>query len=231
MGRRFSFCQPWPSRQRSPRLALACTQTKMLHRFVIDLVSEVQRDVSDRKLLGLLLCEVGSLSDRITGESRKKFCDVITDAIVGAANANPPIVWAAEDGETMAAFLPYANMTELSRMTSVDMPRLSEWRVLDRFIIQGASMHGSPTMPVYNQHQPASKERPFPNNMRISFCKYILMDAVDCRRNRDDNCVGFVFGGDANCGVAQWNAAIHEVKGWKNTFNDLSYLQGRGCKP
>ena len=202
-----------------------------LQSFVADVVSEVQRDVFDRKLLALLLCEVGNLSDRIVGESRKKFCAVIMDAIFKAAHAHATIVWAPEDGETMAAFLPYANMTELPRMTHEHMPRVSNYRVVDRFIIQGAPEHGSPTLLVYNQHQPASKERPFPNAMRISFCKYILIDAMDCCRNQNSNCVGFVFGGDANCGVAHWNSAIHEVRGWNITFNHLAYLQGRHRKP
>ena len=138
-----------------------------------------QRGVFHRKLLGLLLCEVGNLSDPIIGESRKKFCDVIKDAIAAATKADPTIVWAPGEGETMAAFLPCANMTKLPRMNHVDMPSVHDWRVVDRFLIQCASEHGSPTLLVYNQHQPSSKERPFPYPMRISFCKYILINAID----------------------------------------------------
>ena len=119
---------------------------RRLQSFVADVVSEVQTDIFDRKLLGLLFCEVGSLSDRIVGESRQKFCKAIMDAIVDAVGAEPTTVWAREDGETMAAFLPYANMTELPHMTHVEMPRHSKFRVVDRFIIQGAPEHGSPTL-------------------------------------------------------------------------------------
>ena len=49
--------------------------------------------------------------------------------------------------------------------------------------------------------------------------------------SRDSNRVGFVFGGDANCGIAHWNPAIHEVKYWKHTFATLSYIQGIHRKP
>ena len=77
---------------------------RWLQRFVVDIFSEVQSNVFDRKLLGLLLCEVGNLSDRIVGESRKKFCEVIKDAIVDAAHADPSIIWAPSDGETMLHF-------------------------------------------------------------------------------------------------------------------------------
>ena len=64
---------------------------RWLEGFVADIVTEVERSVPDRKLLGLLLCEVGNLSDRIVGESRKKFCEVIIDSIVEAAGAVPTI--------------------------------------------------------------------------------------------------------------------------------------------
>ena len=45
------------------------------------------------------------------------------------------------------------------------------------------------------------------------------------------NCVGFVFGGDANCGIAHWSPAMDEVKSWKNTFSNLTYVQGIQQKP
>ena len=115
-------------------------------------------------------------------------------------------------------------------MTYVDMPSVHDWRVVDRFLIQGASEHGSPTLLVYNQHQPSSNDRPWPTTMRISFCRYILIDAMDyC--SRDSNCVWFVFGGDANCGIAHWSPAMYEVKSWKNTFSNLTYVQGIQQKP
>ena len=42
-----------------------------LKSFVADVFSEVQRSVFDRKLLGMLLCEVGNLSDRfVTNRER-----------------------------------------------------------------------------------------------------------------------------------------------------------------
>ena len=197
---------------------------------VSDIDQTPGRGVFDRKCLGLLLCEAGNLSDHILGESRKKFMEVIKEALANAANDDPTMVWAPNDGETMAAFLPDANMTKLPQMTHVNMPSVHGWRVVDRFVIQGAPEHGSPTLLVYNQHQPSSKERPWPNPLRINCCRYILIDAMNyC--SRDSYCVGFVFGGDANCGIAHWNPAILEVRPWKHTFATLSYIQGIHRKP
>ena len=85
-----------------------------------------QRSIFHRKFLGLLLCEVGNLTDPLLSESHTKFGDVITDAIANATEVDPTIVWAPAQGETMAAFLPCANMKSLPQMTYVDMPSVHD---------------------------------------------------------------------------------------------------------
>ena len=211
--------------------AKTLAQSKVLHDALQQGVFDIeQRSIFHCQCLGLLLCEVNNITDPLLGESRTKFSDVITDAIANATGVEPTIVWASGQGETMAACLPCANMERLPQMNHVDMPSVHDWRVVDRFLIQGASEHGSPTLLVYNQHQPSSKDRPWPTTMRIIFCGYILIDAMDiCSRDR--NCVGFVFGGDANCGIAHWSPAMDEVKSWKNTLSNLTYVQGIQQKP
>ena len=61
----------------------------------------------------------------------------------------------------------------------------------------GASEHGSPTVMVYNTHQPSSPKREFPQTMRINFCKAVLRDAVKYTAEHAAN-VAFVQAGDTN---------------------------------
>lgn len=161
----------------------------------------------------------------MVGESREMFEEALKDAIFRAAQADTTIVWAPDNGETLAAFLPYANCVVLPRMTH--MPKVDAWRTVERYLIQGAAEHGSHILLVYNRHQPSSTLRPFPITQRIQFCKCILQNAMDYCANQDSKCIGFCFGGDANCGVAQWSPAFNEVSSWEITFNTPSFLQGR----
>ena len=143
--------------------AMSGLSTNFLKEFIADIFAEIEGgDHRSRKLLALLLCETGNLSDAISRESRVKFCTVIQEAIFRAARAHAEIVWAPDNGETMAAFLAYANMRPLAQMTN--LLHLPPWRVPERFVIQGASQHGDPTLLVYNQHQPSSKQRPLPSS-------------------------------------------------------------------
>ena len=61
--------------------------------------------------------------------------------------------------------------------------------------------------------------------MRKNFCRAILEDAI---RHHDDNptCCGWVFGGDANCTLAPWSAAVAEVPQIHLSFEQLSFLEG-----
>ena len=53
------------------------------------------------------------------------------------------------------------------------------------------------------------------------------MNAIHYCLHVDLNCIGFVVGGDANCGIKHWNPAMHEVQGWQDTFSPLSFMEGR----
>ena len=59
----------------------------------------------------------------------------------------------------------------------------------------------------------------------ISFCKGIFKDAICCR-GHVDGCVGFVFGGDADVGLAPWATAFAEEGGWQLTFEEPQFLYG-----
>ena len=60
-------------------------QSKVLHDALQEGVFDIERrSIFHPKFLGLLLCEVGSLTDPLLSESRTKFGDVITDAIAHA---------------------------------------------------------------------------------------------------------------------------------------------------
>ena len=82
---------------------------------------------------------------------------------------------------------------------------------MDRFKLIGDAEHGEYKLLIYNQHQPASKERQFKPNQRLNFCKAILEDAVH-QQKTDASIIGFGFGGDANCSHVQWATASSEDK-------------------
>ncbi len=59
----------------------------------------------------------------------------------------------------------------------------------------------------------------------INFCKAVIRSAVRyCSEEAD--CVGFVFGGDANITLAPWKTAFGEEAGWKLTFEEPQFLYG-----
>ena len=85
----------------------------------------------------------------------------------------------------------------------VKMRRVHSWRVCQRFVLTGASEHGSPTLLVYNTHQPHSPKRPFTQAMRINFCKAVMQDAI-AHHVSEPTSTGFLQAGDANCSLAVW---------------------------
>ena len=109
------------------------------------------------------------------------------------------------------------------------MSRVDSWRTVGRFKVIGATEHGEHTLLIYNLHQPSSELLPFKPNQKISFCKAILNDAV--RQHREDaSTIGFGFGGDANCNMAQWNAAFTECRQIRIHYGSPSYMFGRRRK-
>ena len=124
------------------------------------------------ELLGIFLNEVGNLSDLFDDTAKGKFEDMMREAFARATMDVPQVLWS--PGETMAALRPDVPVECLSRLSH--LPRVNSWREVERFTIHGATEHGTCKLLVYNNHQPASDDRPFPANMRIAFCKAIIID-------------------------------------------------------
>ena len=61
--------------------------------------------------------------------------------------------------------------------------------------------------------------------MRINFCRAILEDALRHHADNPTSC-GWVFGGDANCSLAPWSAAVAEVPQIHLSFEQPSFLEG-----
>ena len=83
---------------------------------VFKLVTELFKACQGRRheVLGVLLNEVGNMSDLLDPTCKDKFEDTITEAFFTAATAEPQIMWS--PGETMAAFLPDVHVECLSRL-------------------------------------------------------------------------------------------------------------------
>ena len=79
--------------------------------------------------------------------------------------------------------------------------------------------HGPRSLLVYNQHQPSSDQRSFPQAQKLEFCKSVIQYAVRYCADEPE-CVGFVFGGDANLGLASWGTALAEDSVWQLTFEE-----------
>ena len=214
-----------------PGAAISGSQWAKKHRarlikLVTELFHESQHcDGKRHELNGILLNEVGNMSDLCDENCKKKFNEMMTAAFESATRTKPHIIWSV--GETMAAFRDNIKVECLPRMT--EMFKIDAWRTVERFVVYGATEHGPCTLLVYNQHQPSSEERPFRPNQRLMFCKHILVDANEyCKRNRE--CCGFVFGGDANCNIPQWTTTFDENREWKLTFQTPHFLHGVGHK-
>ena len=147
--------------------------------------------------MGLLLNEVGNMDDLLSEESKRKLEDTLEEAFetVGApGHGGPRFFWS--EGETMAAFRAGATVEPLQPLTM--MRKVDPWRVVERFLLTGATEHGPCTMLIYNNHQLKSSKRPFNITQQIEFCKAVLKDAFFYVSDHQQ-CIGYGFGGDANC--------------------------------
>ena len=183
---------------------------------------------ADERPQGLLLCEVGNLSDLITAEGKTRLEQVLTTAFGQAGDGQhekPQFFWS--NGETMAAFTAELKVEMLQPLRK--MARVEKWRTADRFKITGATEHGECKLLIYNNHQPISKERPFKPTQKINFCKGILKDAMKDHAADDLN-IGFGFGGDANCSMSQWTTAVDESRPFALHYQIPYYMFGRGRK-
>ncbi len=178
--------------------------------------------------LGLFLNEVGNLSDLLTPKGQQRLQDVLQEAFqnAGAIEHGPPqFLWS--EGETMAALRAEVQVVALEPLTKIK--RVDPWRVVERFELIRPTEHGQYSMLIYNTHQPSSKLRPFKLTQKIDFCKAVLRDAIRYHSNHEEN-VGYGFGGDANCTMANWVAAHHETAERRLTFGQPTYMQGLNKK-
>ena len=101
----------------------------------------IQLLVAEERPQGLLLCEVGNLSDLITPEGRSRLECVLRLAFQHAGaleHGAPQFFWS--KGETMAAFKAELNVKMLKPLTKMD--RVDTWRTVDRLKITNATEHG-----------------------------------------------------------------------------------------
>ena len=102
-------------------------------------------------------------------------------------------------------------------------------RVIECFEVFGAIEHGSSSMLIYNNHQPKSKFRPFSVSQQIDLCKAALKYAIQfCAET--EQCVGYGFGGNANCGMAIWSVAFQETPEHELSFTQPSFTFGLNKK-
>ena len=178
------------------------------------------------KCAGLLCCELGNFDNPCSEEGKEKINQCIIQAFqeAGAAEhkkkkngqpynkmvlqsteSRPQIHWYST---CVAAFVPHLQVQVLDPIE--DLPRVDHWRCAQRFLLRMGDDQNNGWLLVYNTHQPASKEHPFPKTMRINFCKAVARNAADFAK-KETNLIGFVLIGDANCSHAHWSAALWEV--------------------
>ena len=105
---------------------------------------------------GILLNEIGNLSDLVQGQEREKINDVLKEAFrtAGASkHGHPKIFWS--DGETLGAFRAEVSVRPLSTLGFDAQSKIDPWRKVERFIVTGATEHGRHSMLIYNNHQPS----------------------------------------------------------------------------
>ena len=126
-------------------------------------------------------------------------------------------------GETLAAWRGDMRVELLGQLKFY--PWQPTYRVVERILLlenaeAGVAEHA---ILIYNNHQPDSDNRPFSKPMRISFCRIVLLDAIQ-QVAADKRIVGVMFCGDANCGLQHWLTAIWEERTWEMHFESPRYL-------
>ena len=126
-------------------------------------------DLLKEGVLGLLLNEVGNMSDLVTVEGGQERLEEVLVAAFEKAGATehglPQFLWS--KGETMAAFRSEVQVLQLEPLTR--MKRVDPRRAVERFEVIGATEHGPCSLLIYNTHQPQSTNRPFKPTMQIDF--------------------------------------------------------------
>ena len=138
------------------------------------MLSELFADCEPDRLLGILLNEVGNMTELLDTEGKMRLEAVLNNVFERQTGNRPQFFW--NDGETMAVFRADVHVQELSRLCRI--PRMDSWKVLERFYIHDAVEHGSSGLLIYNTHQPQSKERLFGARRKLAMCKAVVCDAI-----------------------------------------------------
>ena len=110
------------------------------------------KQLLDEEVVGILLCEVGNMSDLVTTAGKALFEDLIREVFhQSLSDAMPQIYWT-EGGETLAMFRHEALVERLSPLTK--MYRVDNSRSIDRFVLTGVTEHGTYRFLLFNNHQP-----------------------------------------------------------------------------
>ena len=109
-------------------------------------------------------------------------------------------------------------------MPLTNMPRVDSWRTIYRFVLTGATKHGSCNLLLFNTHQPNSEQRKFNLTQQINMCKAVINEGVRFVSEDPHMNIGFGFGGDANCPVSPWTTAFNEDAAVRLTFKDIQFL-------
>ena len=197
-------------------------------------------------MIGLLVCEAGSVSDPYGDDEKAKFDDLFREAFKeaaikrgGATEHNAlKIFWSnGFAAETVMVFKPHVNVTMLQSMTKMD--GLNNWRRIEVAQVTGVSEKGEAVrMNIYNSHQPSSKVHNFPQSKRNRLCKHVLQHAIRTHNEQRDF-IGFVCAGDANCSMTNWASAKYDENACLMHFeqpmfvyaNDDIAVGKKQCKP
>ena len=166
-----------------------------------------------------------------TDEVRARVGDLVKEAFEGPSasmHGQCTIVWPQGEhpGETLTAWRGDMRVELLGQLNPRREP---SYRVVDRILLLwnaegGASEHA---ILIYNNHQPCSQNRPFLKCNRVRFCEDVLADAIR-QVTEETRIVGFMFCGDANCGLQHWNTATWQDRTWEMHFERPGYLCERG---
>ena len=128
--------------------------------------------------IGMLVSEVGSVTDPYDDEDRNKFDHLFKEAFqiaggpTGASEHNEiQICWAM--GQAVETVMIFKSHVKVTMLESIILPE--SWRRVEVALIQGATEHNEEvSMLIYNTHQPSSSKHPFKANKRIALCKHVL---------------------------------------------------------
>ena len=98
---------------------------------------------SKENTAGILLNEIGNLSDLVQGQEREKINDVLKEAFYTAGaskHGHPQIFWS--DGETLGAFRAEVDVRSLPTLEFDERSRIGTWKKVERFGVTSATEHG-----------------------------------------------------------------------------------------